>query len=62
MRSEPAADTGSFVDQLTGHGVELLAEDDRLRFRHVEVVGEPVRVKSSFVKGFQELPVRVHPV
>lgn len=32
------------------------------RFRKVEVVGEPVRVQSSFVKGYSELPVRVHPV
>ena len=32
------------------------------RFRLVEVVGEPVRVKSPFVKGFAELPVRVHSV
>jgi hypothetical protein len=31
------------------------------RFRFVEVVGEPVRVKSMFVKGFQKLPVRLHP-
>jgi cytochrome P450 len=31
------------------------------RFREVEVVGEPVRVRSNFVKGFSQLPVRVHP-
>jgi len=29
------------------------------RFRTIEVVGEPVRVRSSFVKGYQELPVRL---
>jgi len=29
------------------------------RFSHIEVVGEPVRVRSSFVKGYLELPVRV---
>ena len=34
---------------------------DHARFRFVEVVGEPVRVKSPFVKGFAKLPVRVHP-
>ena len=31
------------------------------RFRFVEVVGEPTRVRSPFVKGFAELPVQVHP-
>jgi len=31
------------------------------RFRHVEVAGEIERVKSSFVKGYAKLPVRVHP-
>ncbi len=29
------------------------------RFSHIEVVGEPVRVRSGFVKGYLELPVRV---
>ncbi len=36
-------------------------EETMKRFRMVEVVGEPVRVRSSFVKGYAELPVRVHP-
>jgi len=36
-------------------------EEALKRFRMVEVVGEPVRVRSSFVKGYAELPVRVHP-
>ncbi len=31
------------------------------RFAKVEVVGEPVRVQSSFVKGYSELNVIVHP-
>ena len=30
------------------------------RFKRVEVVGEPVRIQSSFVKGYSELPVRLH--
>ncbi len=30
------------------------------RFKTVEVVGEPVRVQSCFVKGYEELPVRLH--
>ena len=29
------------------------------RFSRIEVVGEPVRVRSGFVKGYLELPVRV---
>ncbi len=41
--------------------LRVLWEEIMERFRLVEVVGEPVRVKSSFVKGFAELPVRLHP-
>jgi len=41
--------------------LRVLWEEIMERFRFVEVVGEPVRVKSPFVKGFAELPVRVHP-
>jgi len=32
------------------------------RYEMVEVVGPPVRVRSNFVKGFHELPVRLHPL
>ena len=42
--------------------LRVLWEEVVKRFHFVEVVGEPVRVKSPFVKGFAELPVRVHPV
>jgi cytochrome P450 len=41
--------------------LSILWEEILARFRMVEVVGEPVRVRSNFVKGFTELPVRVHP-
>jgi cytochrome P450 len=41
--------------------LRVLWEEVMKRFRQVEVVGDPVRIKSSFVKGFAELPVRVHP-
>jgi cytochrome P450 len=41
--------------------LRVLWEEVMRRFRFVEVVGEPVRVKSPFVKGFAKLPVRVHP-
>jgi cytochrome P450 len=41
--------------------LRILWEEILVRFREVEVVGEPRRVRSNFVKGFSELPVRVHP-
>jgi cytochrome P450 len=41
--------------------LRILWEEILERFHEVEVVGEPVRVRSNFVKGFAELPVRVHP-
>jgi cytochrome P450 len=40
--------------------LRILWEEILVRFREVEVVGDPVRVRSNFVKGFTELPVRVH--
>jgi cytochrome P450 len=40
--------------------LRVLWEEILRRFRFVEVVGAPVRVKSQFVKGFAKLPVRVH--
>jgi len=42
--------------------LRVLWEEIMKRYREVEVVGEPVRVKSSFVKGFTELPVCLHPL
>ena len=41
--------------------LRILWEEILRRFEHVDVVGEPVRVRSNFVKGFHHLPVRVHP-
>ncbi|MBK82000.1 MAG: cytochrome P450 [Gammaproteobacteria bacterium] len=40
--------------------LRVLWEEIMQRFHKVEVVGEPVRTLSSFVKGYQELPVRLH--
>jgi len=40
--------------------LRILWEEILKRFHTVEVVGDPVRVKSAFVKGYQELPVRLH--
>jgi cytochrome P450 len=42
--------------------LRILWEEILKRFDKVEVVGEPVRVRSNFVKGFTELPVRLIPV
>ena len=40
--------------------LKILWEEIQQRFAMVEVVGEPKRVPSSFVKGYTELPVRLH--
>ncbi|HEU4428881.1 MAG TPA: cytochrome P450, partial [Myxococcota bacterium] len=40
--------------------LRVLWEEILKRFRTVELVGKPVRVRSSFVKGYSRLPVRVH--
>jgi len=40
--------------------LRILWEEIMQRFRHVEVTGEPVRVRSNFVKGYTDLPVRLH--
>ena len=40
--------------------LRVLWEEIMKRFRMIEVVGEPVRTLSSFVKGYTQLPVRVH--
>jgi cytochrome P450 len=40
--------------------LRVLWEETLARFRHVELVGKPVRVRSNFVKGYTHLPVRVH--
>ncbi len=40
--------------------LRVLWEEIMKRFRYVEVVGEPKRTYSAFVRGYTELPVRVH--
>ncbi|MCZ6655984.1 MAG: cytochrome P450 [Gammaproteobacteria bacterium] len=40
--------------------LRVLWEEIMQRFHTIEVVGEPTRVQSSFVKGYSELPVRLH--
>jgi cytochrome P450 len=39
--------------------LKILWEEILKRFPVIEVVGEPVRVKSTFVRGFSKLPVRI---
>jgi cytochrome P450 len=41
--------------------LRVLWEELLARFHRVELVAEPVRVRSCFVKGYTQLPVRVHP-
>jgi cytochrome P450 len=42
--------------------LRIVWEEILTRFSKVEVVGEPERLRSSFVRGITELPVRVHPL
>ena len=48
---------GSRVAELQ---VRVLWEELLARYSVVEVVGEPVRTRSSFVNGYQEMSVRLH--
>ena len=49
-------------DRLVDLQLSILWEEILKRFHTVEVVGEPKLVPSSFVRGFTDLPVRVHPL
>jgi cytochrome P450 len=42
--------------------LRIVWEEILRRFHTVEVVGKPVRVRSSFVHGYEHLPVRLHPL
>jgi cytochrome P450 len=42
--------------------LRILWEEIMQRFSFVEVVAEPERVRSNFVRGYNSLPVRVHPL
>ena len=39
--------------------LKIVWEEILKRWRHIEVVEEPIRVRSSFVKGYETLPVRI---
>jgi cytochrome P450 len=40
--------------------LRVLWEEIMDRFRHIEVVGDVERVQSSFVRGYAQMPVRLH--
>jgi len=40
--------------------LRVLWEEIQKRFQFIEVVGEPERSLSNFIKGYVKLPVRVH--
>ena len=40
--------------------LRILWEEIMQRFSFVEVMAEPKRVQSNFVRGYETLPVRVH--
>ena len=40
--------------------LRVVWEEILARFEKVEVVGEPVRVRSNFIKGYSQLPVKVY--
>jgi len=42
--------------------LRVLWEEIMQRFHTIEVVGQPIRVQSSFVRGYSELPVRLHAI
>ena len=39
--------------------LRVVWEEILKRFERIEVVGEPTRLKSNFVKGYEALPVRI---
>ncbi|MEP1596596.1 MAG: cytochrome P450, partial [Halieaceae bacterium] len=41
--------------------LKILWEEILERFERIEVVGQPERVPSVFVRGYSELPVKLHP-
>ena len=40
--------------------LRILWEEIMQRFSFVEVMSEPERLRSNFVRGYKSLPVRVH--
>ncbi|RLA43879.1 MAG: cytochrome P450 [Gammaproteobacteria bacterium] len=42
--------------------LRVLWEEIMQRFKFVELVGDPKRVQSNFVRGFETMPVKLHPL
>jgi cytochrome P450 len=40
--------------------LKILWEEILARFSHIEVLKEPERVRSNFVRGYAYMPVRLH--
>ena len=40
--------------------LRVLWEEIMPRFEHIEVVGPAKRIRSNFVRGYSELPVKLH--
>ena len=51
---------GLFGNRLAELQLKIVWEEILKRFSFVEVVGEPRRVFSSFVNGYETMPVRLH--
>ena len=56
----PALSRTSWGSRIAELQVRVLWEELLERYSNVEVVGPPVRTRSSFVNGFPELPVQLH--
>ena len=41
--------------------LRVLWEEILARFDHIEVLEEPTRTRSNFVRGYTRMPVRLHP-
>ena len=46
-------------NRLAAIQLKVMWEELLKRFKHIEVVGEPVRMNNGVVKGFEALPVRI---
>ena len=66
-QAAPALSFGFGIHRCMGNRLaemqlRIVWEEILKRFHTVELVGEPVRVRSNFVRGYSDVPVRVHPV
>ena len=42
--------------------LRVLWEEILKRYSKAELVGEPIRTRSTFIRGYTQLPVKVHPI